>query len=465
MVLALAASVVAVLVCAASAHAAFPKFNYAFTFGGPGSGLGMFNEPLGIAVSAPDATQRFVYVVDGHNFRIQRFAIDGSGAFEWGRLDDSPSGPGGDDNGYYYPQDLAVRTSEFTDNTVGDEVFIADTANNRIEATDDEGKVDWKVGGTQGAADKEFNNPAGVAANPTNLVYVANTRNNRVVVLNAFNKGAFVQKWGSFGTGDGQFQVPIDIAYCENSVYVSEEFGSRVQKFSDTGVFQAKWGAGGGAGVPGVGIGEFSNPDGIAVDDACNVYVAEQTAGGRVQIFDKFGNYLGVVTGEAAPGGHIYPHDIAVTEYKRPSDGKTIRRIYVSDWGNGRIVVFDEDFPETTQPPPTGGPQVTLKGPKVTNKGFTVFEFCPPVANLVCDSDATLETAAPKRRAVIAKATVLAHKRLKIAPGATAKLRLVFTKRARKLIAKRGKLKATLVLKVTDGAGASSTTRKPVKLP
>ena len=46
----------------------------------------------------------------------------------------------------------------------------------------------------------------GIAADGSGNVYVADTANNRVQKFTS--TGTFVTKWGSFGTGDGQFDAP-----------------------------------------------------------------------------------------------------------------------------------------------------------------------------------------------------------------------------------------------------------------
>ena len=69
-----------------------------------------------------------------------------------------------------------------------------------------EGK--WGTGGT---GDGEFNRPAGVALAPNGNVYVADSRNDRVQYFTA--TGSFLGKWGSTGKGNGQFDYPTDVAF------------------------------------------------------------------------------------------------------------------------------------------------------------------------------------------------------------------------------------------------------------
>jgi len=158
----------------------------------------------------------------------------------------------------------------------------------------------------------------------------------------------FVLKWGIFGTGEGQFQQPDDVAVdLAGNVYVVDNGNDRIQKFTNTGTFLRMWGFGVDdgsnvfqictsscqAGISGSGDGQFATPVGIAVDSADNVYVTDGGGGNqRIQKFDSNGNFLtkwGVSgTGE---GQFTFPRKIAVD-----SDNN----VYVADQNNHRIQKF-----------------------------------------------------------------------------------------------------------------------------
>jgi streptogramin lyase len=53
---------------------------------------------------------------------------------------------------------------------------------------------------------------------------------------------SFVRKWGSFGTGPGQFNRPHDIAIDNTgNIYVSDRDNNRIQKFTHNGTFIKTW--------------------------------------------------------------------------------------------------------------------------------------------------------------------------------------------------------------------------------
>src|SRR5579883_2872667 len=57
----------------------------------------------------------------------------------------------------------------------------------------------WSASGSQG-----------VAVDVSGMVYVADFANNRIQKFS--NNGSLVKQWGSFGTGNGQFESPTGVA-------------------------------------------------------------------------------------------------------------------------------------------------------------------------------------------------------------------------------------------------------------
>ena len=82
----------------------------------------------------------------------------------------------------------------------------------------------------------------GVAVDSSGNVYVADTNNNRIQKFDS--SGTFITKWGSSGTGDGQFEYPTGIAVdSSGNVYVADTDNHRIQKFDSNGTFLTKWGS------------------------------------------------------------------------------------------------------------------------------------------------------------------------------------------------------------------------------
>ena len=87
--------------------------------------------------------------------------------------------------------------------------------------------------GTEGTGDGQFSYPQGVAVASDGSVYVADSYWGNPRIQRFTSEGVFVSKWGTFGDGDGQFQYPVDVAVAsDGSVYVADGDNHRIQKFS-----------------------------------------------------------------------------------------------------------------------------------------------------------------------------------------------------------------------------------------
>jgi tripartite motif-containing protein 71 len=83
-----------------------------------------------------------------------------------------------------------------------------------------------------GTADGQFRYPQGVAVAAKGNVFVADSANARVQYFTP--TGSFLGKWGSFGTGPGEFHSPTDVTLLEGGkrIYVLDAgYNCRIQFF------------------------------------------------------------------------------------------------------------------------------------------------------------------------------------------------------------------------------------------
>ncbi|MEA2151988.1 MAG: tripartite motif-containing protein 71 [Solirubrobacteraceae bacterium] len=250
-----------------------------------------FAKPSGIGIDVRGS----VYVADQGTERIVRLWGDGTYLSELG----GPASHGGAQlNGAG-----AVAVAQGSGR-----VYVADAGHNRVLSYGAEGALTakWGAGGGSGAAGSApgaFNHPSGIALSPPALgenVYVADTGNERIVELS--QNGEVLRQWGSRGFADGRFRAPAGVAVdAAGDVFALDSENNRVQVFDAGGRYLAKWG------LRGTGLGAFSQPSAIAVDCAGNVYVAD-TNNNRVE---RFNPVEPKPTGCLAPGAWPPPLDVA----------------------------------------------------------------------------------------------------------------------------------------------------------
>ena len=215
---------------------------------GPGTGRGQFNQPIGVAV-APETADNAgtIYVVDSGNRRVERFDDGGGFVGLWGGEEGA----------------LGLGTLETSTGALG---------------------------------------PTGIAVGPDGLVYLADTWNHRIVVLNPNGDvireigidPARVDEAAAADTTDdpalvttkpGLFFGPRAIAVTEDEIYVVDTGNERVQVFAKDGTFRRAWGGKGST------PGQLIEPVGIALGPDGRVYVAD-SGNGRISVFTGEGEPL-----------------------------------------------------------------------------------------------------------------------------------------------------------------------------
>jgi DNA-binding beta-propeller fold protein YncE len=285
--------------------------NYILQWGSKGSGDGQFN-----AASAITCYGNNVFVGDQvlkgsvQVGRLQKFELNGVFSECWniGNIGMGIAALATDTSGYIYGTDgfniyrisptsglletwdyynFCGRFSTPMDVAVDSfsNVYVTDGDHNRIQKFSCGGAFidSW---GSKGSGDIQFQEPCGIAIDSSNFVYVVDHDNYRIEKLTT--SGDYVSSWGTGqGAGDYQFQDPKGIAVdsANGFVYIVDCGNNRIDKFTTSGVFQLHWG------TLGIGDGEFQYPYDVAVDSSGNVYVAD-TSNHRIQKFAPDGTFL-----------------------------------------------------------------------------------------------------------------------------------------------------------------------------
>lgn len=326
---------------------------------GSADGLGAaarFNEPSGVAVDGSGN----IYVADSYNTTIRKIAPDGTVSTVAGT-----PGSAGTVDGVGAAAQFFIPTGVTIDGAGN--LFVADAYNATIRKVTPDGTVSTLAGtaATRGSADgtggaAEFNQPLSVAVDSAGNVFVADTANSTIrKVSPAGVVTTFAGIAGSSGFTDGigtaaQFSSPEGVAVDgAGNVYVADAGNNSIRKIASDGTATTLAGSNLNSGSKdGTGINAwFASPQGVAVDSGGNVYVADAgnnllrkiTPAGVVTTLGGAAGVTGSTDGSGSAALFNWPSGIAV-------DNTGI--VYVADSFNNTIRKGQPSgFPTiTTQP-------------------------------------------------------------------------------------------------------------------
>ncbi len=224
-----------------------------------------FSQPSDIAVSR----KGLIYVVDGVNNKIKVFNQNGKFLFSFGK--------GGKRKGEFrFPLGIDIDRAG--------KVYIADSGNQRIQIFSPAGSFLTQIN-----IPSKNDNPADptdvVVNDEKNLCYIIDNNNHYVLVYD-ISTLEFKMEFGEAGTEKRQFRYPFFVAKDkDNYIYIVDVVNTRVQVFSQDGIFSSIIGGWG------VEKGEFFRPKGVGVDKNNNVYVSDSYTG-VIQVFERIGGFF-----------------------------------------------------------------------------------------------------------------------------------------------------------------------------
>ncbi|WP_205503495.1 SMP-30/gluconolactonase/LRE family protein [Rufibacter psychrotolerans] len=308
-------------------------------FGSFGSGNGQFKHPVGVAVDAAGN----VYVGDQVNNRVQKFSPNPDGTYAY----DLQFGSSGRNDGQFDGEirDIAVDAAG--------NVFVVDNGMKRVQKFSPTGVLLNKFG-KYGNGEGEFWSPYGITVDQEGIVYVLDQDRQKInkFKLGADGAYAFLGAFGNpiprfSGTEDGVLVEPASLAVDEaGNVYVTERGNHRVHKFNSAGAYLGKFG------VYGSTEGTFDRPTDIAIDPTGNVVILSET---RIQKFTAAGGYLANLGENGASAGDFNGPSYMATD----KDGN----LYVSDRENHRVQKFSPAGAFLAQFGSLGSADGQFKGP------------------------------------------------------------------------------------------------------
>jgi DNA-binding beta-propeller fold protein YncE len=214
-------------------------------------------------------------------------------------------------------------------------IYLTDAEHFRLTKLSKDGTIvaQWPMPGTR--APGESSSPRGVAVDGQGNVYVTDAPRDRVYKFSP--QGQVSQTWGACPDGGnscdpklpGRFIGPEGIAVDgAGNVYVAEGAGNRVQKLSADGKSLAVWD------LAGRGLGELFIPGSLAIDQSGFVYMTEGFNNWVIKFNPDSGAIVSRWGGTAGgdPGQFKGPSGVGVD---------AAGNLYVSDIGNWRVQKLD----------------------------------------------------------------------------------------------------------------------------
>jgi DNA-binding beta-propeller fold protein YncE len=179
-------------------------------------GAGVLGRPGGIAI---DHQRERLYVADAKEGRIAVFDLK---TLTFVKYFGGPSKLGHRDNGTFAgPTNVAVDRKGM--------IYVADTGNNRVQILDPAGNF-VRAFGTQGDRPGEFIRPKGIAVDSESHVYVADAEFNNFQILTP--EGQPLLAVGILGVEPGQFALIAGLYIdAKDRIYTTEMFRGRIQVF------------------------------------------------------------------------------------------------------------------------------------------------------------------------------------------------------------------------------------------
>ncbi|GAB3993632.1 hypothetical protein GCM10028807_29390 [Spirosoma daeguense] len=318
------------------------------TFGGDGGPALNANMayPSGVAVDALGN----VFVADQGNNRIRKVntsgiinTIAGNGTLGFG----GDNGPAPNAN-LYYPTDVVTDKAG--------NLFIADQGNNRIRKVTTSGIITTIAGnGSYGfsgdggnATSATLANPYGVAIDGSGNLYIADQKNQRIRKVSTSGIITTIAGNGNIGFGgdgglatlanlDNPSAVSID---GNGNLFITDLGNQRIRKVNTSGVITTVAGNGS-SGFGGDGgnatLASLNNPDGIAVDESGNLYVADRY-NDRIRKVSSAG-IISTIAGNGF-GGFDADSGLAVNaRLNNPTDITldSLGNLYITDLFNNRL--------------------------------------------------------------------------------------------------------------------------------
>ncbi len=311
--------------------------------------ISFLNNPQGLVL-----TDNTLYIADTSNHRVVKVAITISGGF--GPVTTIAGGPGvpgfSGDGGAATSAKLS-SPGEIALDGVGN-LFVADANNHRIRRIDAMTGIITTVAGTAtagyngdevAATSAQLWLPQGIAVDPSGTLYIGDTNNHRVRKIDSSSVIHTAAGSGVAGFGDGvgtatcaQLGRPQGVAVDgAGNLYIADTLNRRIRRATPTGTLTTIAGTGTGSYGGDGGLAttaQLVGPQAVTIDDSGNLYIAD-TTNHRVRKVDA----AGIISTVAGTGSAGYTGDNAAATAAQLSDPSGVAvdgsgNLYIADKSN-----------------------------------------------------------------------------------------------------------------------------------
>ena len=224
----------------------------------------------------------------------------------------------------------------------GGDIWVAEATNHRVSVFDQSGNVVRRFG-SQGTGQGEFDRPSDVEIDQNGYVWVTDGGNNRVQAFT--QEGEYVTQFGRTGSGEGQigtyWWLRISVGP-QGDIFISDQGNSRVSRWKEPNHFTAYKSS---FGSQGTGNGQFKVLTDVATDPTDGTIWATDDDNDRLQHFTPAGEYLGKFATCTDPGavevdakGDIYLACSASGSVRKYSDtGTLLKTLAIFGSGNAQV--------------------------------------------------------------------------------------------------------------------------------
>ncbi len=244
-----------------------------------------------------------IYVVDGSHHRIVVYDLQGKFLFSFGSF-------GSKLGQFNYPVGIDAADRR---------IYVADSGNKRIQIFSDKGEF---LSSFAIKNEGEHGRPIDIMRHSKSGNLIVSSSHHHLLTYSP--SGKLLKRWGSNGTGRGEFRYPATLDEMRDGrIAVVDVLNSRVQVFNSDGTLSlvvGEWGV-----LPG----QLFRPKGIAIDSKDNFYISDSYMG-LVQSFGDDGLFKAVFGEHGHPYAMLTPVGMTIDK----------NRLYVVEMQNNRVSVY-----------------------------------------------------------------------------------------------------------------------------